>query len=227
MSLLVKVYRVLGLAVVLLCSMPAFAQPQQMTIGIKGGAQLNTSFYFDQGAGVETNYVRPILGVTFEKPLSPTISIEADALYNPEKFRYPPYCVAPQPTCSSGIEWETHGHTLEFPVILKKYWGTSLRDRYFANAGISVRRMTMSTWTNVSCAPSPAPGSFCSYVLQDTHGSFGFVFGGGVDFSRKDFHFYPELRYTRWLSNEWTGNVNILQPNQNALSMLIGFSFGK
>ena len=187
-------------------------------------------FIFGESGGAETNYVRPILGLTFEKPLSQTISIEAAALYNPEKYRYQQSCLQTDQGCFGPIiDWETHGHTLEFPVIVKKYWGTNIQDRFFANSGISVRSMTMSSWALPDfCDPPPTiPVPFCDYILQDTHGSFGFVFGGGVDFRRGSIHFYPELRYTRWLGNEWTGNSDILHPNQNALNILIGFSFGR
>jgi len=206
-----------------------------MTFGVKGGAQLTSSFQFKEIGMFETEakYVRPILGLTFEKPLSQTISIEADALYNPEKYRYHQDCFPTKQGCiGQPLDWETHGHTLEFPVVVKKFWGTDIRDRFFANTGISVRSMTMSSWAPpYPCDPTPPPsGTFCDYIQTDTHGSFGFVFGGGVDFRRGHFHFYPELRYTRWLGNEWSGNnnvVNVLRPNQNALNILLGFTFGK
>jgi hypothetical protein len=232
-------HRVLLLSIVLLFGVPLFAQREMMTFGVKGGAQLTKSFVFESERGEpdaskETNYTRPILGLTFEKPLPKAISIEVDATYNPERFRYQQHCVVRTKSgiCSGTVtDWESHGYTLELPVVVKKYWGERSRERYFANSGISFRRMTLSNWRDPTfpfCLPPPTtPVPFCSYIAQNTHSSLGFVFGGGVDFRFDYFHLYPELRYTRWLGNEFTGRTDILQPNQNALTILLGFSYGR
>jgi hypothetical protein len=232
MKSVVSFRRVLWLALVLLYGTPLFAQREMMTFGVKGGAQLTSSFQYKDLRSLETEakYVRPIVGLTFEKPLSQTISIGADALYNPEKYRFQQSCLPTKQGCVGAVvDWETHGHTLEFPVVVKKYWGTNVRDRFFANTGMSFRSMTMSSWALPTvCAPPPTtPTAFCDFILDDTHGTLGFVFGGGVDFQRGHFHFYPELRYTRWLGNRWTERSELLNPNQNALNILLGFTFGR
>src|SRR6187402_2647754 len=89
MKSLTSVHRIVFLAIALLYGVPLSAQHETMTFGIKAGAQLTRSFSFDGGsitadAGAETNYIRPIIGLVFEKRLSPTISIQVDALYNRE-----------------------------------------------------------------------------------------------------------------------------------------------
>jgi hypothetical protein len=116
-----------------------------MTFGIKAGAQLTRSFSFDGGsitadAGAETNYIRPIIGLVFEKRLSPTISIQVDALYNREKFRYQQQCV-----CNARRRMHRSQYRLgNPPAILWSFLSCSrsigiatIEDRYFANAGIS------------------------------------------------------------------------------------------
>ena len=235
--------RVLLLAIVLLYAVPLFAQREMMTFGVKGGAQLNQSFDFGSESEmppytIKTNYVRTPIGLTFEKPLSGSVSIAADATYNPERFRYQqqnrqPCIVAMKAVlCTVSVtNWESHGYTLEFPVVVKKYWQLGSRERFFANAGMSFRSMTLSTWVDPTrgwCpAPLANPTSFCSYIEDHTHSSFGFVFGGGVDFRFGHFHLYPEFRYKVWSRNEFTGNTDILQPNQTAPTVLFGFSYGR
>ena len=82
MKSVVSSRRILWLALVLLYGTHLLAQREMMTFGVKGGAQLTSSFQYKELTDLETeaNYVRPILRLTFEKPLSQTISIEADAL---------------------------------------------------------------------------------------------------------------------------------------------------
>ena len=233
--------RILSLAIFLLYAVPLSAQREMMTFGVKGGAQLNQSFDFGSASDIppytiKTNYMRTPIGLTFEKPLSGSVSIAVDATYNPERFGYQqqnrqPCIVAMKAQlCTVSVtNWESHGYTLEFPVVVKQYLELGRRERFFANAGMSFRSMTLSTWADPTrvCVPPPAnPTSFCSYVEDHTHGSFGFVFGGGVDFRFGHFHLYPEFRYKVWLRNEFPGSTDTLQPNQNALTVLLGFTYG-
>jgi hypothetical protein len=229
-------HRVLMLATFVLCGVPLFAQREMMTFGVKGGAQVTESFTLGTSSSSlffqETNYTKPNLGLTFEKPLWHGISIGMDAIYKSERFRSQEHSVCFKQGCvGRDFEWESHGYTLEFPVVVKKYWSIGNQERYFVDSGLSFRRTTLSNWVDPSvsyCFPPPtSPVPFCDYIVQNsTHGSFGLVIGSGVDFRFDHFHLYPELRYTRWRGNEFTGDSNILQPKQDALKILFGFSYG-
>ncbi len=212
--------RILWLVLVLVDGTPLFAQRELMTFGVKGGVQINSSFHLNESesGGTETNYHKPALGLSFQIPLSQGISIEANALFNQEQYRYYKLCIPTKQGCSvtTIIDWETHGHTLEFPVVLKKYWEPGSQYRVFAEIGISARSTTLS-----SC--NFYPTYFCSGYRRESYGNFGFVFGGGVDIRNGRFHFYPELRYTRWPHEAFPRSS--VRPNPDEFKVLFGFSY--
>jgi hypothetical protein len=57
-------------------------------------------------------------------------------------------------------------------------------------------------------------------------GSKGFVFGGGVEFSLLALRVQPEIRWTRWGSENFRSPVeSIFKSNLNQAEFLVGFTF--
>jgi hypothetical protein len=67
--------------------------------------------------------------------------------------------------------------------------------------------------------------------FQTTTGFSGFgnrtgvVLGAGLDLKVSRVHITPELRYTRWGSENLVDYLNVLRPAQNQGDFLIGFTF--
>jgi hypothetical protein len=181
-----------------------FAQREMMTFGVKAGAPVISSFEIDRApASYQTNYQKLLIGLTYETPLTKSASIEADASYHPEKFRYHPPCIAQKSGCSS-VNLNPDGYSLEFPLLLKMHRDLNTAARPFVETGLSGRSTTMS---------------------RETHWNLGFNLGAGVDFHGNGFHFYPEARYTHWFfDGELIAGSNMHQ-NLEDFRVFLGFSY--
>jgi hypothetical protein len=212
-------HRTLWLVLAVLYGSPLFAQREMMTFGVKAGVPVNWSFEIDRvRAADQTNYQKVFLGLTYETALTKSVSLETDAMYHPEKYRFHRPCIATKSGCIiPELNWETNGYSLEFPIFLKKDWDLASTARLFVETGPSGRSTTMS-----ACTP---PEVVCSY-RRETHWNLGYNLGGGVDFQGIGFHFYPEARYTRWFfDDELLADTNMHQ-NLADFRAFLGFSYG-
>jgi len=61
-------------------------------------------------------------------------------------------------------------------------------------------------------------------VFEDSYRS-GFVLGGGIEVRVPFLRISPEIRYTRWGSENFLDALNILRSNKNQWEFLIGLTF--
>jgi hypothetical protein len=97
----------------------------------------------------------------------------------------------------------SHGNSFQFP-IMAKYRLPGIVMRPFVGGGVAFQTTT----------------GFKSF-----DGRTGLVLGGGLDFKLTRFHITPELRYTRWGTDNLVEYFNVLRPTQNQADFLVGFTF--
>jgi len=186
---------------------------QIVSVGAKVGAPLNDSFVADSstfGINNTTFFTkRYTVGPTFELMFPLHLGFEADALYKRSGYTRDFFTFTAQTKVNS---WE-------FPLLFKaRIPGESVGA--FANAGLSLRRVQGDTTYSDGSQSLNRPLE----LLQPW--SHGFVAGGGVSLKMGSVHFEPELRYTRW------GSQNFSVPgafvsNANQIEYLLGVRFGK
>jgi hypothetical protein len=201
---------------------------QPVSFGIKGGVPL-TDFInapsslpppFIVVFAYQTTTNRYLIGPTVEVRLSSRFALEADALYR--RLNYG------SETCSSGSGCtigHTTGNNWEFPV-LAKYHFAKKRARPFIDAGIAWDVLTGLHQTLTFLGPFTGNPSS---VITSSHPfellekeTNGFAIGGGADFHLLFVHITPEVRYTRWINQQFGG-----LSNQNQAEFLIGLTFGR
>ena len=206
--------RTLSLFAVLTAS--AIAQP--FGAGFKLGLPLNDAFDVTGNttfANVKTK--KYIVGPQFELRLPAGFAIELDALYT--NFRID----TPLNTVTSVLGSSFDADSWEFPLMLKKKFGgadaVAASVRPFVGAGASFRRLT-----DVDDIGRFIVGSSASDRVDKT--ATGFVVGAGVEIRALFLRISPEVRFTRWgTENFREGVANILKTNRNQGQLLVGFSF--
>jgi len=196
---------------VLLLSPAAFGQ---FGFGVKGGAPLSDAFSVAENpvSLVTAGRADYVIGPYVEVRLPFHFAIEVDAL-------------------TSTVNWEqttnvfssqTSARTWNFPVLAKYRFAHALVSPYVV-AGASFGKLT-----SVSQVTNFINGSTSSDTpigLSST-GNTGFTFGGGVEFKVWFLRIAPEVRFTRWGTNNFAEGVsNILSTNQNQGQFLIGLGF--
>src|SRR5262249_7180761 len=116
----------------------------------------------------------------------------------------------------------TTAESWEFPVLVKRYFGTALHP--YGNAGVSVRQIREGSTllTNGQFQTTEEP----PFELTSNR-SIGFVFGGGLDISKCQIHVQPYIRYTRWRTSNFSSPNGVLASNLNSVDLLIGVTFRK
>jgi|SRR5689334_6051026 hypothetical protein len=195
-------------AIILLAfiAVPAFAQ---FGIGIKAGLPLTDAVDVvnnpSLGNTVERKY---IVGPQVELRLPAGFAVELDALYS--NFQI----TRPGSTLSN-----LSGNSWEFPLLLKKRFGGAIV-RPFVDIGASFRHLGgLKNIGNFIVGTAP------SDPVQDRNNT-GFVIGGGLELKLLFIRISPELRFTRWGTENFAqGVTNAFKTNKSQAQVLVGFSF--
>ena len=203
-------------ALFVVCCFPFLAAAQPIGVGIKGGLPLNDTFDVvnSTNRGLTAENRLWIVGPQIELRLPAGLGIEFDALYTKVDFR------SPLSAAGSIAGSVVDANSWEFPLLLKYKIGGNPRVagiRPFVNAGASFRRLS-------------DVGTISQFVTGQSGGSSntatGFVVGGGLEVKVLFLHLTPEVRFTRWgTENLIEGASNIFRLNRNQAQFLVGFSF--
>jgi opacity protein-like surface antigen len=191
--------------------MSVFAQP--FSAGIKAGVPLTDSLNASQNGIFEYNAPtqRYIIGGMAEVRLPLGFGVEFDALYR--NLQYSSGAIAFNSISASGSNWE-------FPLLLKYRFHFPVV-RPYVEAGVA-----WDTITGLKETIDQVAASSPSELQKNT--TMGFVLGGGVDIHAVFLHISPELRFTRWSSqqiNAVQSTIDLLHSNLNQAEFLVGITF--
>jgi hypothetical protein len=221
------------------CFAPLFAQP--VSFGVEGGVPITDAFDTLRGntavvapglnaetilaggvAAYTTNTHRYVVGPAFQIHLPLRLTFEVDALYKRLGYQYN----ALTPTTRTFAA--TVANSWEFPLLVK-YEILPGPIRPFVDIGISFRhisgvkeiRQVINTTTGaIGVTTNTDPREFHKATDE------GLVFGGGVAFKLGPVRIGPELRYTRWGSENFEDPVgSLLHTNKNQGDFLLGILF--
>jgi len=189
---------------------------QPISFGIKGGVPMTD--FLDTVNGSRTSITattnRYIVGPTVELRLPFGFAVEADALYRHFSYNVAASLVDAVSTLSaSGSAWE-------FPLLVKKRFAKG-PIRPFVDAGVSFNKITgLSRTVSGLAFPSRA---------EDPRDDFskGFVIGGGVELKALLLRISPEIRYTRWGTEQFNSvfSGGSLRSKVNQAEFLVGITF--
>jgi len=182
-----------------------------LSVGVKVGLPMTDFVKTVQGtSSTVTN--RYIVGPEVELNLPFGFGAEFDVLYRHFNFTningvFNSAGAALTSTGSAG-NWE-------FPLVAKyKFHGKIVRP--YVEAGVA-----WDTLTGVTGTVSHFAGLSVNPAKNTTT---GVVIGGGLDIHAVLIHIKPELRYTRWTSQQFNA-AGVLNSNQNQAEFLVGITF--
>ena len=186
---------------------------QPIGFGVKGGVPFTDAFDVASGRTSQFSFQtqRWIVGPQVELRLPLGFAVEADALYSKLQFN----------SLGSSLLSTVDSNSWEFPILLKyKLGGPSVgvaSVRPFVGAGASFRRLgDVASISQFVTGRSGASGNT----------GRGFVVGGGLEVKALFLRISPEIRFTRWgTDNLIEGVSNIYQLNRNQAQFLVGFTF--
>ena len=198
----------------------SFAQP--VSIGVKAGVPITD--FVDAAKGDHSAYFtktkRYTIGPTVEFHLPARISIEIDALY--KRFAFDGQSV----TADGSIVTATRGNSWEFPVLVKlELFPGPVRP--FVDAGASIRHLTgIKQVQQIVSAGTLSVVELSNPPEFNKATDIGLAFGAGIALKLGRVRISPELRYTRWGSENLRHPVSaLLHTNRNEGDVLIGFTF--
>jgi hypothetical protein len=218
------------------CFAPVFAQP--VSFGVEGGVPIMDAF--DTGArsaaivsgtnivplgniaSYATNTHRYVVGPAFQLHLPLRLTAEVDALYKRLGYQYNAF------TPTTRTFAATVANSWEFPILVK--WEiTPGPIRPFVDVGLSfrhisgvkeIRQIVNTTTGAIGVTTNTNPPEFHKATDE------GLVFGAGVALKLGPVRIGPELRYTRWGSENFEDPVgSLLHTNKNQGDFLIGILF--
>jgi hypothetical protein len=197
-----------------------FASAQPVSIGAKGGVPITDALETAQGnnSAYFTNTHRYVVGPTVEFHLPARFSLEIDALYRRLGFDYR----ATSPFTFTA----TRANSWEFPALIK-FEITPGPVRPFIDAGASFRHiMGVRQLRQVISAGTLGTVQVNNPPEFNKENDIGFTFGGGLTFKTGWVRISPELRYTRWGSENFRDPVSsLLHTNRNQGDFLLSFTF--
>lgn len=208
------------------CFTPLFAQP--VSFGVEGGVPITDAFNTFKGltASYATNTHRYLVGPAFQLHLPLRFTVEADALYKRLGYQYNATTEATAVTTITTAS--TVANSWEFPV-LAKYEITPGPIRPFVDGGISFRHISgIKQVRQVVTIPASVVGvtTLTNPPEFNKATDEGLVFGGGIAFKLGRLRIGPELRYTRWGSENFRDPVgSLLRTNRNQGDFLLGILF--
>jgi len=204
------------------CFAPVFAQP--VSFGVEGGVPITDAFNTAQGitSSYATNTHRYLVGAAFQLHLPLRFTVEVDGLYKRLGYQYDATTPTTRTTAS------TVANSWEFPV-LAKYEITPGPIRPFVDGGISFRHISgVKQVREVVQIPAGVVGVTTLTNPPEFHKATdeGLVFGGGITLKLGPIRISPELRYTRWGSENFEDPVgSLLHTNRNQGDFLLGILF--
>lgn len=195
---------------VLFITIPAYSQI--FSWGIRGGVPLTdfANSVSSQNFTFNTSTDRYVIGPTAELHLPFGVGVEVDALYRHMSYT------------GTGVVGSIIGSSLdsgmwEFP-ILGKYRFPGKLARPYVDAGVSFDKLMGVSQSVRQSISTQSP----SIVNKDS--TAGFVIGAGLDVHFV-IHILPEIRYTRWGSQQFIDPTGLLHSNQNQAEFLLGITF--
>jgi hypothetical protein len=211
-------------------SVAVFAQP--VSFGVKGGLPLTD--FIDTVSGSRTIVTsvtnRYIVGPTIELHLPFGFGVEADALYR--HFSYN----STANLLDALLTLRTTSNDWEFPLLVKKRFGGVGPVRPFVDAGVNFNKingLSQSVSTLVFPNRLTTTSNTNPAELKNDF-TAGFSLGGGVEIHLLILRISPEIRYTRWGNQQFSGIfptggasgiAGSVTSNQNQAEFLIGFTF--
>jgi hypothetical protein len=204
------------------CLAPAFAQ--LVSVGVEGGVPITDALNTFKGnsASYATNTHRYLVGPAFQLHLPLRFTVEVDGLYKRLGYQYNASTATTRTTAS------TVANSWEFPVLVK-YEITPGPIRPFVDVGLGLRHISgIKQVRQVVTVPAGVVGVTTLTNPPEFHKATdeGFVFGGGIAFKLGRVRIGPELRYTRWGSENFEDPVgSLLHTNRNQGDFLLGILF--
>jgi hypothetical protein len=205
---------------------PVFAQP--VSFGVVGGVPITDAFNTAQGltASYATNTHRYLVGPAFQLHLPLRFTVEVDGLYKRLGYQYNATTEATAVTTITTAS--TVANSWEFPILLK-FEVTPGPIRPFVDTGISFRHISgIKQVRRVVTIPAGVVGvtTLTNPPEFNKATDEGLVFGGGIAFKMGRVRIGPELRYTRWGSENFRDPVgSLLRTNRNQGDFLLGILF--
>jgi hypothetical protein len=215
-----KLMRLLALFV--LATSACFSQ-RPLTFGVKGGVPLTgfldaTQFPPLTSRQAATSTTNPyILGPTVELRLPSNLAIELDALFR--HFRYQT-SVCASTSCSLTT---ITSNVWEVPLLLKYNVRRKIVKPYIDGGMVWDRLQGLSANDIESSGFGPPTTlSVKPFELKDAT-SIGLVLGAGVEIPAGLMRISPEIRYTRWTSQQFAGHL--INSKANQADFLLGITF--
>ncbi len=201
--------------------LPTLAQP--VSVGVKAGVPITDAFETLRGnsANYATNTKRYLIGSSIQFNLPARFSIEVDALYKRLGYQYD------QSLANRTVYAKTVANSWEFPALVK-YAILPGPVRPFVGGGGAFRHISGVEQLRNTVIAGLAPTNLRLNTASEFNkrNDVGLVFGGGVEFKLGRLRIIPEVRYTRWGSENFRDPVNaLLRTNRNQGDFLIGFAF--
>lgn len=165
---------------------------------------------------------RYVVGPTLELQLPHRVAVEFDALYRRFDYRSTSSLLGVIALRNTGA------NAWEFPLLLKYRTKGKPLVHPFLDAGLAfnhISGVTKFTNTLATAVPQVVTGQESPSELRHSVAA-GLVLGGGIDFRALVIHIQPELRFTRWGSQNFqavTGSA--LGSQRNQLEFLVGINF--
>ena len=209
-----------------------FAQPVSFSFGVKGGLPLTD--FIDTVSGSRTTVTsvtnRYIVGPTAELRLPFGFGVEVDALYRHFSYNSTASLVDVLSTL------RTTSNDWEFPILLKKRFGGVGPVRPFVDGGVNFNKISglSQSVSNLVFPNRLTTTSNSNPAELKNDFTAGFSVGGGVEIHLLILRITPEIRYTRWGNQQFSGIfptggasgiAGSVTSNQNQAEFLVGFTF--
>jgi opacity protein-like surface antigen len=172
-------------------------------------------------ASYATNTKRYTVGPTIEFHLPGRLSLEVDGLYKRVGYNF-----VGSDSTGNQLTAKTTANSWEFPIT-GKFEITPGPLRPFIQAGVSVRNISgIRQVQDIVQAGTLNQVTVSSPAEFNTDTDLGFVFGGGVSIKAGRLRISPQIRYTRWGSENFRDPLHsLLHTNLNQADFLLGITF--
>jgi hypothetical protein len=189
--------------------MSAFAQ-SLLSFGVKGGVPLTDAFEVAQSGnfGYVQDTKRWTLGPMIQLNLPVGFAVEFNAMYRRLNYN------------STDIEERgVRANSWQFPLLLKYRFGDGSVRPYIAGGGAFQHISDIKQVSRILGESENAP------ELNERN-NVGAVIAGGIQLGGGGLTISPEIRYTRWGSENFRDNFReLLRFNKNQAELLIGITF--
>ena len=192
-----------------LISISAFAQ-SPLSFGVKGGVPLTDAFEVAQSGnfGYVQDTKRWTLGPMIQLNLPVGFAVEFNAMYRRLNYN------------STDIEQRgVRANSWQFPLLLKYRFGSGSVRPYIAGGGAFQHISDIKQVSRIL-------GETENARELNERNNVGAVIAGGIQLGGGGLSISPEIRYTRWGSENFRDNFReLLRFNRNQAEFLIGITF--